>query len=469
MRILPALITLMFCVLSAFSATAGEPEFGNDGLSDPIVINITNSGLNWSYQDSSSGYTSNTNLGSIGENGDHVIAHFWTGAQTSEFGVASRTSDSTVNWQISDTGANTQEVTFGSTTDYFLISGGDFNGNGTGDAVRIPVGGRALMYVDMFAGGSIIGGFQLPNKSLGRSKAFYVNRNGLNDEIALYYARAKFRKLYTVDAAGELTSTTFPRRRRAAVDAMPIAQSDGTDAVLIVEKKGRKRFVVVYDLSGAVIHEAAVGNNATVIVGEYMADAGGEYAVYISQTGQLTVTNPYTAAQTQYTLPSGRVLADHVNVFSFRGSSGGSGGNSGGGSGGSGGSGSLGGACSSIRDLNGSDIWKTRGSDHFSDCRRNTVGYIVAPGGQGASNSCIPVYDSKGNQIYSMGAYSPAGPPWRSRHYGCWGCSNSSLGGSSLAAAARKNTGSSTVYLGTSGQQCVRIPDAGRCYNSSSC
>ncbi|MCB0309991.1 MAG: hypothetical protein KDD42_02070 [Bdellovibrionales bacterium] len=124
--------------------------------------------------------------------------------------------------------------------------------------------------------------------------------------------------------------------------------------------------------------------------------------------------------------------------------------------------------CPKIRDLERADIYKTRGSDHFSDCRRYTVGLIVAPGGQGISNSCIPVYDSDGTQIYSMGGYYPAGPPWRSRHYGCWGCSSSALGGASLAAKARKNTGSETVYI-KAGSQCIRVPDAGRCYNSVSC
>ncbi|MCB0320387.1 MAG: hypothetical protein KDD60_05620 [Bdellovibrionales bacterium] len=130
--------------------------------------------------------------------------------------------------------------------------------------------------------------------------------------------------------------------------------------------------------------------------------------------------------------------------------------------------GRLSSVCKSIRELSGADIYKTRGSDHFSDCRRNTFGLVVAPGGQSIGDSCLTVFDSDGNELASMGAYYPAGPPWRYRAYNCWGCSKSSMSGGSLAAAARKKTGSSTVYL-QNGTQCIRVPDAGRCYNSSSC
>lgn len=134
-----------------------------------------------------------------------------------------------------------------------------------------------------------------------------------------------------------------------------------------------------------------------------------------------------------------------------------------------GGGAGLNAVCPNIRELSRSEIWKTRGSHHFSDCRRNTVGFIVARGGPGVSSSCITIYNSAGREIHRLGGYFPAGFDWASRHYSCIGCSSGGVGGSSLAALARQGTNSSEIYLKTGTNTCVRIPDANRCYNSSSC
>lgn len=125
--------------------------------------------------------------------------------------------------------------------------------------------------------------------------------------------------------------------------------------------------------------------------------------------------------------------------------------------------------CPNIRNLTGSEIYKTPGSDHFpkSDCRRYTASFIVLNGGPSVSTSCIPVYDSEGNKITSFGAYYPAGA-YKYRAYQCYGCSSGTLDGPAIAKLAKKNTGSEEIYLKT-GSQCIRVPNPNKCYNSSAC
>ncbi len=124
--------------------------------------------------------------------------------------------------------------------------------------------------------------------------------------------------------------------------------------------------------------------------------------------------------------------------------------------------------CNRVRDLSNNEIYKAIGSHHFSDCRRTTAGIVVAPGGSNLGDSCLDIYDSEGNDLGDMGAYFPAGPPWVYRAYACWGCSKTQKSGAALASQARKNTGSSSIYIRYGGT-CIRIPDAAKCYNSRGC
>ncbi|MCB0329906.1 MAG: hypothetical protein KDD70_09585 [Bdellovibrionales bacterium] len=135
----------------------------------------------------------------------------------------------------------------------------------------------------------------------------------------------------------------------------------------------------------------------------------------------------------------------------------------------SGGGAGLNNVCRSIVQVGGSVIWKWTGSSHFSDKRRFTAGVIVKHGGPSVPG-CAEVYDGKGNKLTSMGAYYPAGSEWKSRNYVGWGCAlSASFDGKDLARKAQQSTGSPEVYLELNGGSCLRIPNAGTCYNSSQC
>lgn len=126
--------------------------------------------------------------------------------------------------------------------------------------------------------------------------------------------------------------------------------------------------------------------------------------------------------------------------------------------------------CKKVRELSSREIYKTLGSTHFStaDCRRRTAGLIIAAGGSDLNESCLEIYDSEGTQLGTMGAYYPSGRDWAYRAYACWGCSSTQKSGGELASQARKNTKKSSIYIRYGGT-CIRIPDAGKCYNSKSC
>lgn len=126
-------------------------------------------------------------------------------------------------------------------------------------------------------------------------------------------------------------------------------------------------------------------------------------------------------------------------------------------------------ACSSISPLPSQFIYKTVGSEHFSDCRRNTAGLVVKAGFPGSFPNTAEVFDTEGNLRAVFGAYYPAGAQWKWRAYACWGDGdNYPYGGAKIAADAKAATGSQNIYLRI-GTKCYGPINAAKCYNSSSC
>lgn len=126
--------------------------------------------------------------------------------------------------------------------------------------------------------------------------------------------------------------------------------------------------------------------------------------------------------------------------------------------------------CRSTRALRSCEIWKARASGHIpgSDPRSSSTSFIALRGCPGTYSSCIPVYDKNGNKIHSLGEYPNSISSYDSRHYGGSGCGDGKSP-SRVADEARANTGSPEVYVKDSDGVCVRVPNAGVCYNSSEC
>lgn len=128
--------------------------------------------------------------------------------------------------------------------------------------------------------------------------------------------------------------------------------------------------------------------------------------------------------------------------------------------------GNLGAACKSVRSFPGSFIYKTIGSSHFSDIRRNTIGLIMEPGAGVPTPSCIDVLAKNGQKISDVGLYA-RGAGWHARYYGGIGCGDA-VNGSALLSRAMKAAGSDDVYFRI-GTTCYGPADANRCIGSSQC
>lgn len=120
------------------------------------------------------------------------------------------------------------------------------------------------------------------------------------------------------------------------------------------------------------------------------------------------------------------------------------------------------------RDLPGSHIYKTIGSEHFHDIRRNTIGLIVKPGGSGPFPSCIEAKDIDGNVIAKLSLYE-RGNGWAARYYAGIGCGRSTpFNGNGVGSRAKKNTGTTDIILDF-GSVCYGPIDASRCIGSKQC
>ncbi len=454
MQKLTKILVFFIALLAAKTSFADASEFGSDGLSDPNLINITEEGLDWSYLDSSTSWSTNVDQGTLGERGDHLITGAWSQTSISEIGVASKKRNGTVTWTVKNSNGGTASVDFGDSKDRALIAGADFNGNGTTDAARIPVSGQAEIYLDPFNGGSVLSGFNFTKGEVKNGQALFLNRNGSNDELSIYYSRKNQRKLISIDSNGIKTTTRFPARRNRVLDAMPIQNTSGSDDILVVERQGKKKLARVYDLSGNLIRSEKLPKKATVIVGEYFAsDPGQEYAHYSEDTGRFGIRNPYSDIELQIDIVSGRVIADLVNVFTFRNSSNSSSsGSSGGGSG-------LGAVCpGGTTGLPPGVLWKPAAD--ASDAREGKP-VVLFTGSRKPGGGNIMVYAANGAEVcnFTFKASSIPGVNGGADHYfSGWsgGCARTC---SAISTLARQTAGSQDVYFQGRGGVCHTVPN----------
>jgi hypothetical protein len=128
--------------------------------------------------------------------------------------------------------------------------------------------------------------------------------------------------------------------------------------------------------------------------------------------------------------------------------------------------GSVGSACSSVQPWPKNFIYKTIGSHHFTDIRRNTIGLIMTFGASVPKPQCIDVISKNGTKVGDFGFYS-AGAGWYARYYGGVGCGDA-INGQALASRARKAAGDDTIYARI-GSVCYGPIAASKCVGSKAC
>ena len=455
-------------------ARAAVPnDFDQDGVSDVTLIETASDGsLVWRATLSSSGAASQ--LGTLGKDGDTPAMAQWLGNAT-QIGVVSASDElsDSLQWSIRGIDGAISQRGFGKKGDV-VVTGGDFNGNGTADAAVVRlVDGKAVWDIafDLFTTQEatpqqLTFGKRGDRVFFARIDDTTVDWVGVIGKGSRGRAQARFRNLKT----GEIRRfNRMPKMATAGDRPRPFAirQAFGSDLLGFQVVKNSTTTLSVFSMAGERVLLSNLTGNGSLAVGDYNEGPG--YEMVFQGSESTAVVNPVLGEERELSLvssdgPSSIVDEISVNVVGVDSSVDDS-------SGGSGGGGSSGGGvsqCSSILGWPGGHIYKTIGSEHFFDVRRNTIGIVVRPGGRGPFPSCAEAIDTEGNVIARLGLYE-RGNGWEARYYAGVGCgTDTPLNGASVAARARGNTGSSRVYMNFGGV-CYGPIDASTCIGSKQC
>lgn len=469
-----AIGTAICLVLMTRVEAQAPTDFDGDGVSDLTRIAKENdNSLTWEAVLSSDATTSP--LSSIGSNGDAPIMASW-GANGPQVGVASAASDgSPITWSILDGNGDAVSRPFGMQGD-LIVSGGDFNGDGKADAAAVRlVSGEARWEVsyDIFDPASSTPTSETFNFGQSGDRVFYARVDSSSvDWIGVVRKGRSNRSVARMKnlATGEVRQyTRLPRFASVGLRprAFAVRQETGPDLLGFEIVRANATTIKVYSLAGALVGEQRFTGKGQSVVGDFNEGSGFEVAFQGSR--ESGVFNPISGELRESQFIGGTVV-DEINL-NVVGTSSPPGGNDDeddqNNDGSNGGDGRLVG-CSKIVPWPGSHIYKTVGSDHFSDIRKNTIGVILKLGASGPFPQCVSAIDSKGGSLASLGLYE-RGFGWAARYYAGFGCGMSTaLNGSAVAARARQNTGSSNIYIKFD-SVCYGPIDAARCVNSSSC
>jgi hypothetical protein len=464
--------TVLLFSLSHPAQAATPNDFDGDGISDMTRTEVASDGsLTWRAVLSSSGATAT--LGTLGRNGDYPAIAQWFGVGTQVGVVSESASDDSLLWRVINNSGAEVQFSLGKKGD-LAVAGADLNGNGVSDAAVVRlVNGKATWQIllDPLVSGSS----EVIEVVLGKTgdRAFYARVDqSATDWIGVIgkgsggRSVARMRNLIT----GEVRR--FNRLRKLASQgarprAFPIRQASGPDLLGFQVSAGTRTRIVVTNFSGVKIYSSELAGSGVSVVGDYNTGSGYEIA-YQASNGSVVI-NPVAIEEREGVFLDG-VAVDEINLNTI-GRVAGSEGNSSGGSGDTNGGGSSGGSvsqCSSVSSWPGGHIYKTIGSEHFFDVRRNTIGIVIKPGGRGPFPSCVQAIDTAGNVIAQLGLYA-RGAGWEARYYAGVGCgAGTPFNGASVAAKARLNTGSSSVYMNFGGV-CYGPIDAGVCVGSKQC
>lgn len=463
-------ITFIACLFTVSNAFAGVPnDFDGDGISDRTWVTIeSDKTLTWKAEFSST--RSEQNLGSLGKAGDAIIMAQWLGSGT-QIGVASlNETTGDISWVIQNADGTTTSKVFGKRGDV-VVSGADFDGNGVADAAVVRLqNNKAVWYIayDLFASSSPV----KKTVTFGQEgdRVFYARATGTSaaDWIGVMRQGQGGKSLARMMNLVSGSVKQFARLPKFASEgtrprAFPIRQDSGPDLVGFMVPTGGQTSVKVFELTGVATSSAVFAGSGTSIVGEYLQGSG--FEIVYENGEEAVVLNPREIDLTE-TVPLGGVPVDEININSLGATVSApppSDDNGGGGSGG----GTVA-SCSSIRQWPSSHIYKTVGSKHFSDVRRNTIGVIIKSGVSGPFPSCINAVDKDGRVVAKLGLYA-MGAGWSARYYAGIGCGNSTpFNGATVADKARAASGSSTIYMNFAGV-CYGPLEASKCRGSTSC
>jgi hypothetical protein len=392
----------------------------------------------------------------------------WLTTGTSVGVVSVQTGGSDLTWAILNGEGQKIERTFGKKGD-LVVSAGDFNGNGTADAAVVRLkNGKAEWQVryDLFTTETV----NEATFTFGKAgdRIFYASLDGSVDWIGALRKGSGGRSLAQMRNLVSGETRKFTRLPKFASTgsrprAFPIHQLSGSDLLGFHITKGDQTQLRVYTLQGGLVENAPMEGKGDSAVGEFQVGGGNDgYELLfqgLSESGIVSPTNGEITVASNF----GGTVVDEINVGTVGAATPN---DSSGGGGGSGG-GSVA-TCSETVGWPSSHIYKTIGSTHFTDVRRNTAGVILKVGARGPFPGCVEALDSSGKVIAKLGLYA-RGAGWAARYYAGIGCgAGTPFNGARLASLARSNTGSSRIYM-KFGNVCYGTIEASRCIGSGQC
>jgi hypothetical protein len=442
---------------------AAPIDFDGDGISDLTTYSASGKQLQWRTRHSST--QQEVDLGVFGGVDDLPVPGPWLGSGT-QIGVVSLEKNAVI-WSILNNGS-VESKSFGAKGD-LVVAGGDYNGNGVADAAVVRLKeGKAVwqIWLDPFTDPTS----QPRSVTFGASgdRVFFAKvTNTTQDWIGVLRAgaaknsQARMRNVIT----GEVRTLTRLPALATKGDrprAHPVSQPGGPDLLAFHTVKANSTAIRVFSLTGVEIGNVSVDGTSEAFIGELNDGPGAEVAY---QSGEdRGAFNPHLAEVRQITPLSG-TLVDHLAFRTMGGVPSTT-------TTGSGGGAVPTGAVSQCKSLNpwpSSYIYKTVGSNHFTDVRRNTVGLVMKTGAPTSNaTSCVQVLSSSGKVLISLGLYA-RGAGWAARYYSGIGCGSATpVNGSALASLARSSAGNSQIIMNLGGT-CYGPIEATKCLNSSSC
>lgn len=463
-----AVVSCLACMPYAMAAVPND--FDGDGISDRTWVQIeADKSLTWTAELSTS--QAQMALGSLGKAGDAITMAQWLPGGT-QIGVASLNGTTNkIEWSIRESNGNVRTKVLGKKGD-LVVSGADFDGNGIADAaVARLVKKKATWEVmlDFFASDTPV----KKTFTFGEAgdRIFYARaeKDSAVDWIGITRTGSNSKTLARMRDINSGAVKQFPRLPQLASQGVrprpfPVRQSAGTDLIGFSVGSGGKTSLKVFNLQGGAVFSHVFSGTGTSVVGEFLQGPGEEVAY---ESGEYAaIANPRQIDVTE-TVALGGIPVDEVNINSLGAEvptptptsipSGDDGGTNG-----------RPAQCSQFVSMPSTHIYKTFGSNHFSDIRRKTIGLIMKSGAQGPFPSCIDAIDTKGNVVSKLALYAVGGG-WGARYYAGIRCAKSTpFGGAEVASRAMQSSGSSRIYM-KFGNVCYGPFEANKCINSSSC
>jgi len=448
-------------------------DFNADGTSDITLVAIqSDKALAWKTQPS--GTSTVQDLGLLGVNGNHLVLGRWFASASINIATVSLDSESKIKWTVRDSGGVDHTRTFGKSGD-LVISGADFNSDGTTDAVVGRLNKSSAVWdlsTDLFTSSTPA----TSSFTFGKSgdRAFFARIEGTNAWLGTVRkgtgrkSLVRYKNIVTNEVR---TYSRFPEYAAGSQRPRPVAlkQASGADILAFQLSKGANTQFRFTTFSGQSVGDVEFDGTGIAVVGDFNSGAGEELAFQNDTT--LFIHNP-TLGETREFPALGSILVDEVNINTITSDStttpptnnNPTPPSNGGGDEGS----NPGASCSTTKAWPGTLVYKTIGSTHFSDSRRNAIGLIAKIGYPGPYNSCVSAIDTKGNVVAKLGLYA-RGAGWAARWYQTLGCgAGSPMNGNAVASRARANTGSSNIYMNIGGV-CYGPIDATKCIGSQQC